>query len=146
MNDKIRGAMAAIQALNGIAGLYVAVPLLIKSQGFSGTQIVLSGVIALSISGTLAGYYLWRGNSLGFWLSAAFQFPQLIKINSDLVIYQVELGTGFDLILFTTPGTVMTWGYRANFYLRNQVPEPQVAVNLVALLFLYLVYRGIYKK
>ena len=146
MNDKVRGAMAAIQALNGMAALYKSSSILARSEGFSGTQIVLLATIALSLVGILAGFYLWRGHSFGLWLTAGFQIPQLVKIKSDLLIYQVELGTGLDLLLIKKMGLAVTWGFRTNFYLWKPVPELQITVNLIALIFLYLVYREMNKN
>ena len=95
------------------------------------------------MTGFFAGFYLWRGHRLGFLLTAAFQFPQLVKIKSDLIIYQFELGASIDLNLFTHFGPAVTRGFRANFYFRNPVPEPEVTINLIALLFLYLTYRAL---
>ena len=138
--------MAAIQALNGIAGFFVALPRLVKSEGFSGTQIILIAAIVFSMLGFLAGFYLWRGHSLGLWMTAAYQLPQLAKIKSELLIYQVEFGTSLDLLLIPQLNGAVTWGYRANFYLRNQISEPQITINLIALLFLYLIYRATAKK
>lgn len=143
MNDKIRGAMAGIQALNGMVGFFIALNLLTKSEGFSGTQIILLATMALSTAGFFAGFFLWRGHRLGFLLTAAFQFPQLLKIKSDLFIYQLELGAGIELLLFTKFGPAVTRGFRANFYFRDPVAEPQITINLIALLFLYLTYRAL---
>ena len=76
-------------------------------------------------------------------MTAAYQLPQLVKIKSDLLIYQVEFGTSLDLLLIPKLNGAVTWGYRANFYLRNQISEPQITINLIALLFIYLIFRAI---
>ena len=66
VNNKVRGAMAAIQTLNGIAGLFVALPRLARSEGFNGTQIVLIAVIVLSMLGILAGFYSGVATALDY--------------------------------------------------------------------------------
>ena len=141
MNDKLRGAVAGIQCLVGalgcgafgLAGLQVGV------LGDDGLGKALAFVFSLLILS--AGVFLWRSHPLGIWLTLAAQLPQVLKIESDMLIYQLEFGPKLSFLLLPRMGPSVGWGYNFNVYIGNHVPEPQTTINLVAILLIGIVLK-----
>jgi hypothetical protein len=134
--------VASLELVGGVWGL-IRVGGLLSRNGFTASSIVVAGVLALVfILFIAAGALLWRGGSLGVWLSVAVQSLQLPHIVTSpfgfLFGAPLSFAAGFD-----GSGRLMTSSLLhpgMAFSIDGEVPVGWIGVNLIALAALLLIF------
>lgn|GEM_PF-5499688 len=78
--------IAGIELLGGMSGVIYVVPLLWSNQPILVKTYALIAVFLFSI-GMVAGFFLWRGQRLGFTLSEIFQLMQVPIVSNSAISY-----------------------------------------------------------
>jgi hypothetical protein len=104
-------------------------------------QIMLEGLAAFSLAG---GWWLWRDDVRGYRLSRTMQLIQLIRIQSNVLLYSATAGIAIDLqsVSGSSSTSTINFSYNTDFSLAWNTGQPfGVAINLwAAIVFLLLLH------